>query len=176
MNVDSTGNSADDRANETMDGDGMPDTADGDGEPDTADTMDADVLEIITQTSTFPESIAPNAEQLPSAESELPPEDPPIVPEVTGSAADAHPPLVIEYFPHGSPGAPINSTRGSSIYETSQEVFGGSVWAPFQSESDWDFAHWAKMSGSSASALADLLAIPHVRPPFFFFIALLNVV
>jgi len=50
MNVDSTG---DDRANETRDGNGMPDTA---------NVMDAEVFEIITQTNTFPELIMPECE------------------------------------------------------------------------------------------------------------------
>ena len=156
MNIDGTGNSADDRANEPTDGDDVPDTA---------DTMDADMFEIITRTGTFQESIVPNSEEIPPAESELPPEDPPLL---ALSAPDAHPLLVVEHFPHGNPGAPINDTRGSSIYESSQEVFGGSIWAPFQSECDWNVAHWAKTSGSSASAVTDLLAIPNVRPSLFF--------
>jgi len=107
MNVDSTGN---DQANETRDGDGMPDTA---------NVMDAKVFEIITQTNTFPESIMPECEQIPLAKSELPPEDPSIPLELSNLSTPAAHPLVVQHFPYGNPGAPINSTRGSSIYTTS---------------------------------------------------------
>ena len=170
MTIDHASNSADDRANDTAGGDGMPDTTDGDGLPDTTDATDASVFEILTQnqTSRFldPDSTAPDPEQIPSAESESPPDDPPN--PLEPSSADAHPQVVVEHFPCGSPGAPINSMQGSSIYESSQEALGGSVWAPFQSECDWDVAHWAKMNGPSSSALTGLLAIPNVRLFFFF--------
>lgn len=152
---------ATDRANDTADGDGMPDSA------DTAEATDANVFEIISRTSRFQDSITPNPEEIPSTESESPPDDPPIPLEPSGPET---PQLVIEHFPHGNPGMPINGGQGSSIYESSQEVFSESVWAPFQSECDWDVAHWAKMNGPSSSALTDLLAIPNVRPPSLFFI------
>lgn len=196
------GGQADDQADNTMDGDDAPPSADtmdtsdddrtGDQAEDTmdsdstaddaddADATDANVFEIITQTRTsilpHSDSIAPNPEQVPSAESDPPPNPPnPLEPD----SPDAHPQVVVEHFPHGNPGAPINGTPGCSIYESTQDALGGSVWAPFQSECDWRFAHWAKMHGPSSSALTDLLAIPNVcsSPPFFFFfIVLLNVV
>ncbi|KAF8271908.1 hypothetical protein EI94DRAFT_1567196, partial [Lactarius quietus] len=37
-----------------------------------------------------------------------------------------------------------------------------SVWAPFQSQCDWELAYWAKTRGPTASAITDLLAIPGV--------------
>lgn len=171
MNGDDASNSADDQPNDTADGDGMPDIA---------DMMDANMFEIITQTQTNTfldlDSTVPSPEQIPSAEheSESLTEDTPN--PLEPSTPDAHPQVVVEHFSHGIPGAPINGMRGSSMYESSQEALGGSVWAPFQSECDWDVAHWAKMNGPSSSALTDLLAIPNVRCSFFFFIALLNVV
>jgi len=189
MSVDYAGNSANNQANHTADGDGAPNmadmmdtdafetranneadyTTDSDSAPDTADVTDADVFEIIVETQTsrllVSDSTVPNLEQIPSAESESPPEDLPN--PLERSSPDAHPLVVIEQFPHGNPGAPIEAMQGYSIYVSSQEALGGSVWAPFQSECDWRFAYWAKMNKLSSSALTDLLAIPNVRLPFF---------
>ena len=169
MIVDDASNSADNRANDQV-------TADGDDAPDTADTTDADVFEIITQTR-FPDldPITPDPGEFPSAELDSPPEDPPSNPLGSGSF-DARPQVVVEPFPHGSPGARIDGMQSSSIYESTLGSLGGSVWAPFQSECDWRFAHWAKKHGPSSSALADLLKIPNVCPSPPFFNALLNVV
>jgi len=187
MNVNDASNSAgdqvDDQASDSADDqadDQSSDTMDNNDIPNTADMTDADVFEIIAQTQTRRflglESTAPNPEpeQTPSADSESPPEIPSN--PVEASSSDAHPKVFVEHFPHGNPGAPINNTQGPSIYESNQDVLGGSVWAPFQSKSDWDFAYWAKMNGPSASSLTGLLAIPNVRPSFFFYIAFLNVV
>lgn len=194
MDVDNASNMADAQADDRTNS-----TSDRDDVPDTADAMDASAFEIITQAHTrrFVDSdpTAPNPEQIPSAELESPPEDPDSAPpnlELILSAetetppenlpnplelGDSNPhPVVVEVFPRGSPGAPIDGAQGSSIYKLTQEALGGSIWAPFQSECDWGFAHWAKMNGPSSSALTDLLAIPNVRLPFFFLIALLNVV
>ncbi len=174
----------DDEASNSADND----AADGDGAPDTADATDADVFEIITQIqtsgildsdSTVPSGnilsaetepapdvdlTAPNPEQVPSAdsESESPPEN---LPDMR--------PEVVEHFPFGKPGVPI---EGFPVYASSQDTLGGSVYEPFQSECDWAFAHWAKMNGPSASSLTKLFAIPDVRLFFFFFTTLLKVV
>src|SRR5260221_4110060 len=179
MTVYNASNSADDRANDQPDN-----NADGDDAPETADRMDADVFEIITQTDrTSLDSGLPalNAEQIPSesaksAESDSPPENTSNLDEAR--VPDAHPqaPVVVDDFLFGSPGAPINGMQGCSTYESRQETLGGSVWAPFQSECDWRVAHWAKVNGITSSAITDLLAIPDVRPLFFFSLALLNVV
>ena len=158
-----TTNTADDRANDTMDGDDASDIA---------DSTDTDAFEMITQTQTsmFLDSdlTVPDPEQIPSAELESPPENPPNLLE----PGSPHPQVVVEHFPHGNPGAPISGVPGCSIYGSSQR----SIWAPFQSECDWRFAQWAKINGPSSSALTDLLAIPNVCPSFFFFIVLLNAV
>ena len=67
-----TSNSADDQAEDIMDGDSMPNDA---------DATDTNVFEIITQTQTsillHSELIAPNPEQIPLAKSDPPPESPP---------------------------------------------------------------------------------------------------
>ena len=189
MSVDYASFSTNNQANHTVDGDGAPNmadimdtdmfetsannqanyTTDGDGTPDAANMTDTDVFEILAQTQTsrllISDSTVPNPEQIPSAELESPPEGLPNLLE--RSSPDAHPLVVIKHFPHGNPGAPIEAIQGSSIYESSQEGLGGSVWAPFQSECDWHFAYWAKMNKLSSSALTDLLAIPNVRLPFF---------
>jgi len=71
--------------------------------------------------------------------------------------------LVIECFPHGSPGAPIaGAHQGSTTYESTQAMLGDSIWAPFHSQCDWEVARWAKMRGPTSSAVTDLLAIKEV--------------
>jgi hypothetical protein len=183
-------NQTGDQAEDATDSNSMANDADN---TDDANTTDANMFEIITQTQTSilphldsivlnPEQITsaesdsppesppntPNPEQILSAESDLPPPNPPNPLEL--DSPDAHPQVVVEHFPHENPGAPINGTPGCSIYKSTQGALGGSVWAPFQSECDWHFAHWVKMHGPSSSAVADLLAIPNVCPfcpPFF---------
>ena len=195
---DSADDQADDQTSDTMDNDGAPDTAD----MTDADVFETIVQ---GQTPRFPdlESTVPDPEQIPSADSESPSENEnPSIPveassfetyhevvasaelesppeyqfnPVEASSSDAHPEVFVKRFPHGNPGAPIDNTQGPSVYESNQDAFGGSVWAPFQSKCDWDFAHWAKMNGSSASSLSGLLEIPNVRPFFFFITTFLNV-
>jgi hypothetical protein len=173
--------------------DDQPDTADmmdasaddpADDQPDTTDAMDAEVFEIITQTDSgltalhteqIPSDLdsgltALHTEQIPSetADSDSPPESSSIPDEARVPDARPQAPVVIDDFPFGSPGAPIDGMHGSSAYESRQESLGGSVWAPFQSECDWRVAHWAKANGITSSAITDLLAIPDVRTPFSF--------
>ncbi|KAI9436290.1 hypothetical protein H4582DRAFT_2112156 [Lactarius indigo] len=64
------------------------------------------------------------------------------------------PPLrLIKVLPHH---------RGSNVYQSSQDLFRSSIWAPFRTQCDWEIARWAKLRGPSSSAVADLLAIPEV--------------
>jgi len=187
MSVDYASNSTNNQGNHTADGDGAPNmadiidtdtfetsadtnyTIDGDGTPDVADVTEANVFEILAQTQSSRLAVSnltvPNPEQILLAKLESPLEDLPNLLE--RSSPDAHPLVAIEHFPHGNPGAPIEAMQGSSIYKSSQEGLGGSVWAPFQSECDWCFAYWAKMNKLSSLALTDLLAIPNVSLPFF---------
>ncbi|KAF8263176.1 hypothetical protein EI94DRAFT_1878699 [Lactarius quietus] len=51
---------------------------------------------------------------------------------------------------------------GSSLYEATHNNLGNSLWAPFWSQCDWEFAHWAKMCGPTSTAVTELLAMPEV--------------
>jgi len=171
MNVSDASNSADDQADNEANN-----SVDGDGMPDATDTLDADVLEIITQIQTNKflnlELTVPNPEQFPSAKSESPSEH--LANLVEPSSADME---VVEQFPYGKPSVLVNDLQGSSAYKPRQDTLAGSIWEPFQSECNWDFAYWAKTNKLSLLALADLLVIPNVRLFFFFFfMVLLNVV
>jgi hypothetical protein len=74
--------------------------------------------------------------------------------------------VVIEEFPFGSPGAPIpDKPQGTPAYASAashQDVLADSIWAPFRSQHDWAIARWAKMCGSTSTAVTELLAIPEV--------------
>jgi hypothetical protein len=66
-------------------------------------------------------------------------------------------------FPYGRPGARLDGTRqGATVYESTWDTLGDSVWAPFRSQCDWEIALWAKERGPSSSAMTELLAIPEV--------------
>jgi hypothetical protein len=137
---------------------------------DPSNTADADLLEELSNnpTATNLEQDRRNEAQSPAP---LDPIDtqPPLVQPTPPSQPDADvsntmPPLVIDRFPLGTPGAPVPGMhQGSSVYRSSQEVFGASCWAPFHSQCDWEVAYWAKMRGPSSSAMEELLAIPEVR-------------
>jgi hypothetical protein len=67
--------------------------------------------------------------------------------------------VVVDTFPFGNPGAPIPGLpHDSTAYEQFQATH-GETWAPFKSQHDWEFMHWAKTHNVSSSALGDLLAI-----------------
>jgi len=71
--------------------------------------------------------------------------------------------VIIDPFPFGSPGTPIpGSSQGLSAYEALREINVGNSWAPFSSQLDWEVARWAKMRGSSSTAVTELLALPGV--------------
>jgi hypothetical protein len=133
---------------------------------DPADIADADLLEALTNGL-----VATNLEQDRPIESPPSAQQGSIAPQLApaqrtqphGNNSDARPPLAIDHFPHGSPGAPVpGSPQGASMYQSSRELFGASCWAPFQSQCDWELACWAKMHGPSSSAMEELLAIPEV--------------
>lgn len=74
--------------------------------------------------------------------------------------------VIIDRFPFGSPGAPLTGLHDSTSRNGSSPagvgLRGDSIWAPFHSECDWEFARWAKLRGPTSSAVTDLLAIPEV--------------
>ena len=135
----------------------FPCTADATDAADAADATDADAFEFLSRRPI--DSAASSLEEVEIARSpdhlnvSQPPEDPP-------NRADSQPntELVIQRFPFGRPGAPIDGAhQDATVYP------GDSVWAPFRSECDWEVARWAKMEGTSSSAITKLLAIPGVR-------------
>lgn len=135
---------------------------------DPADAADADLLEVLTNdllTATNLEQDHPVESQPLAPQGSISPQLAPAQHTRTDADnLDARPPLAIEHFPHGSPGAPVpGAPQGSSAYHSSRELFGASPWAPFRSQCDWELAHWAKMRGPSSSAMEELLAIPEVR-------------
>src|SRR6266702_238344 len=136
-----------------IDADNNADSADADNDTDPADATDADLLEVLANdhSATNPEQDHPVEVQSPAPS---PIEQQPPTPLPTHStlpdadSLDAPPQLVVDRFPQGSPGAPIpGEHQGSSVYHTSRVAFGASVWAPFHSQCDWEFAYWAKMRG-----------------------------
>ncbi|KAH9177873.1 hypothetical protein EDB89DRAFT_2111982 [Lactarius sanguifluus] len=124
---------------------------------DPADTADADLLEILVQDyGTNPDqglSASPDQPDQPHS-----PSAPPLGPAwpLHSKPSDANgPQLVIDRFPHGSPGATIPGTlQGSHVYQ--------SIWVPFHSQCDWEIVRWAKMRRPTSSAVTDILAIPKV--------------
>jgi hypothetical protein len=141
---------------------------------DSADITDADAFEVLQQGDRISTETSPD--QLALDESSVIPDDP-MVSEIEAGILSTGSTLVVDQFPFGSPGAPIpGMPQGRSAYESHQATIGDSAWAPFQSESDWLFAHWAKMRGPTSSAVTDLLAIPEVYTSFYLHIALLTCV
>ena len=75
--------------------------------------------------------------------------------------------FIIDRFPIASTGTPIAGPHDTSaMNEASLVDPEESVWAPFRSQCDWEFAHWAKMRGLTSSAVTDLLTIPEVCAPY----------
>ena len=123
-------------------------TADGDSMPNNADMTDTDVCEPITQTqpsgfqdiystASDPEDILlakleslsgnlSNHEDISSAKLESHSSN-----SLKPSSTDTYPQVFVEHFPHGKPGVPINNIQGTSIYKSSQDVLGEAVWSPF---------------------------------------------
>ena len=139
-------------------------------DPDTADATDADILEYFNiLMASNPEHGRPAFVQTHSP----PPQDqgeplattPPVSPTVQDHSytSGTWRQLVVDQFPYGSPGAPIpEGPQGTSVYQATQNNLGPNIWLLFTSQMDWELARWAKLSGPSASAFMELLAIPEV--------------
>jgi hypothetical protein len=136
---------------------------------DADDLVDADMYEQldINNPTAYPEQghsvhVAP----LHSGELHTPLPTPPTPPIQSTSVDQPQQALTIDHFPHGRAGAPVPATdQGLSLYHTSQDILGTSMWAPFHSQCDWEIARWAKMRGPTSSAVTDLLGIPEVCWP-----------
>jgi hypothetical protein len=134
---------------------------------DPADAMDAEAFEMLSRGVDISPSYLPrqgSAVELPLPAILEDPGQPPTRIEAGKSGVT----VIIDRFPLGSPGAPIAgppTLNGSSLTGTGDST----IWAPFQTQCDWQFAHWAKTRGPTSSAVGDLLAIPEVCAPFSFF-------
>ncbi|KAI9439121.1 hypothetical protein H4582DRAFT_2056961 [Lactarius indigo] len=136
--------------------DATPDSNDG-GD---VDSTDANTFEAIFGERNFSSVVTPELEHADEPQSLSPPPEPPI-PEACNP--DTRPISFVDRFPHGHPGAPVAGTpQVSSTYGSTRHELRDSVWAPFRSQCDWEFAHWAKTCGATASAVTALLAIPEL--------------
>jgi hypothetical protein len=135
---------------------------------DTTSAMDANTYEMLQAQVDHSAAIVP--EPVPT----LPPESsaPPSI-QLETNELDHPPSVIVDQFPHGSPGAPISGAhQGSPMDDSGRDVLGESIWAPFHSDCDWEIARWAKMRSPTSSALTDLLAVPGVREFFILFSSL----
>ena len=129
---------------------------------DLADLADADALEdILHGTSNASAHDQPMANE---ARLQFTPEpdqtDVGVQPDMIDSELAAT--VNMEPFPFGRPGAPIPSRAQQPSEPNTQATILGSPWGPFQSQLEWDVAHWVKLRGGSQSAVLELLAIPGV--------------
>ncbi|KAJ7058983.1 hypothetical protein C8F01DRAFT_990238 [Mycena amicta] len=92
---------------------------------------------------------------------ELPPADdrePPAARDPPAEARFVQKPYVTEFG--GAAGAKLRqATAGYTKYGKRLPDLHDNLWSPFHSEIDWEIAHWAKLRGSTSSALTDLLNI-----------------
>ena len=154
---------------DNVDQDDDSDIADNSDTSNDSDMNDADILEILGKSDCsaiamcereVPSDELHNHQDMPSNQSEsdvlLPPPD--IQSEAANTSSSAL--MVIDPFPHGSPGAPIS--QGSHMDHMDREASNNLIWAPFGSQCEWEIVYWSKMRGPTSSATADLLAIPEV--------------
>jgi hypothetical protein len=150
------------------------DDPDPDDIADVTNAMDADTFETLG----LGPSHAADAIEIPSMpppEELEPPLEDPVPQSVRSGSEHTSNAVVIELVPYGSPGAPISGAHEDSpMDDASSEDIGGSIWAPFSSQYDWEIARWAKTHSPTSSAVSDLLAIPEVKFFFFFFFSSLT--
>ena len=137
---------------------------DPDAMPDPADVMDMDAFEELAQNNDFFSELALSPNQ-PAVD------DLPEAPIHAGAQTNQHEAedmemmqrVFVDHFPSGQAGTPIPSiVCGSSLCESHQDTHADMQWAPFTSECDWLFVHWAKLHGPTSSLLESLLGIPEV--------------
>ncbi|KAH9161635.1 hypothetical protein EDB89DRAFT_2116804 [Lactarius sanguifluus] len=149
------------QGNSANEADSIGDKADHTGDP--VDTTDANAFESISRDGNFSSLVTPEPEHVNGSPCLLPPPED-TQPSIPGPCnPDARPISFVIRFPHGQAGAPVaSSTLQGSAYGSTRNRSGNSVWAPFRSQCDWEFARWAKMRGATASAVTALLAIPEL--------------
>ena len=151
------------------DSDSVEYTSDDSDTSNDSDTNDTNILELLRESDRSATAICerdassdePHDHQdVPSNEPELDVSLPP--PDIQSEVANpsSSPLVVIDPFPHGSPGALI--PQGSHMDHTDHEASNNLVWTPFASQYEWEIAYWSKMQGPTSSATAELLAIPEV--------------
>lgn len=169
-------NSVDNSVNVTEPNPTNPDPAKPDATaPDPADPTNADIHKYLTRISTSnPEqgqlTVIQSCSPSPHGQGQSGATMPPLLPDVqlNSDTSGAQRQLVIDQFLYGSPGMPIiDGPQGTSVYQATQHTLRANTWSPFCSQTDWKFAHWAKLSGPSSSALTELLAIPEVGDHVF---------
>ncbi|KAH9162396.1 hypothetical protein EDB89DRAFT_2079746 [Lactarius sanguifluus] len=138
---------------------------------DTADITDADVYEQLTHNAqyfaAYPEQEHSVEQASPAQSQSIEPQHPPPISPICSKPDDLNPlpELIVNRFPYGSAGVPVPGVhQGLLLHWTSLEGLSTSIWAPFRSQCDWEFAHWAKMCGPTSSAVAALLAVPQPQP------------
>ena len=135
---------------------------------DATDLTDADVFEELSRGNGPSTLTIPNQPTVDDA-LEVPDDSIEEIPQVEVQNSETALAVMIDHFPTGNLGAPIlGLPQGPSAYESYQATASGSVWAPFHSQCDWKFAHWAKMCGPTSSAVMELLVIPEVCCVVFF--------
>ena len=131
---------------------------------DLAELTDADVRQQITNNAmAYPEQ--ESFVEVPAQSCSNKPHILPPTPPIQNDGGDS--PLLLELtivpFSLGCAGELVpGAHQGSSLYQRNQQLLGPSIWAPFQSQCNWDVAQWAKMHGPTLSAVTELLAIPGV--------------
>jgi len=69
----------------------------------------------------------------------------------------------------GMAGKPVRTGRPTAAdcyqAEVGQDGETNNPYAPFISQTDWEFAKWAKLRGPTSTAVTDLLCIPNVSLP-----------
>lgn len=126
---------------------------------DLADITDADAFQMLSQGYSHSTIAVPNYSAVVDAQS--------VLNNIDASNSETTPTVVIEKFSFGNPGAPIPGMRPSPHgYESRHAMEDDLLWAPFVSRRDWLFARWAKMHGTTSSAVEELLAIPEVSVVF----------
>jgi hypothetical protein len=139
-----------------------------DSEDDLADQLDAEALELLQQDPNHsPTNHSPTSHSKPDTSDSTQSSAPPLQYGFTVNSAttnhSARSNAIIDLFPFGQPGEPVPGMQQSlTLYEATCDSLGDFVWAPFRSQCDWEFAHWAKMHGPTSTAVTELLAIPGV--------------
>ncbi|KAH9972923.1 hypothetical protein BJV77DRAFT_968508 [Russula vinacea] len=132
---------------------------------DDDDIADANTYEALSRIQDPPASNS--ITQVPSTDAPPLPPPPPSDPDYgIAASCETVSPIVVDPFSSGDAGTPITDNQLSHVDHDSMQSMRESpcqnIWAPFNSQCDWEVTHWAKTHGSTSSAVTGLLAIPEV--------------